>query len=85
MPALQLAFRLTFRAPVIEQLAADFDGKATVAKLDVEEEPNLASQFGIRAIPSILFFKNGKIMDQVVGAAPKDTLASKLEALLPAA
>ncbi len=72
-------------APVIEQLAADFDGEATVAKLDVEAEPTLASQFGIRAIPSILFFKNGKIVDQVVGAAPKDTLASKLGALLPAA
>ncbi len=72
-------------APVIEQLATDFDGKVTVAKLDVDEEPRLASHFGIRAIPSILFFKNGKIVHQVVGAAPKGTLASKLEALLPAA
>ena len=72
-------------APVIEQLAADFDGKATVAKLNVDDEPSLASQFGIRSIPSILFFKNGKIVHQVVGAVPKDTLASKLEALLPAA
>ncbi len=72
-------------APVIEQLAADFEGKATVAKLNVDDEPRLASQFGIRSIPSILFFQDGKIVHQVVGAAPKDTLASKLEGLLPAA
>ncbi len=72
-------------APVIEQLAADFDGKATVAKLNVDDEPRLASQFGIRSIPSILFFQDGKIVHQVVGAVPKGTLASKLESLLPAA
>ena len=72
-------------APVIEQLAADFEGKATVAKLNVDEEPRLASQFGIRSIPSILFFQDGKIVHQVVGAVLKDTLATKLEALLPAA
>ena len=71
-------------APAIEQLAVDFDGKATVAKLIVDDEPSLASQFGIRSIPSIFFFQDGKIVHQMVGAVPKATLASKLESLVPA-
>lgn len=67
-------------APLIEELAAEYAGKAKVAKLDVEESPNVAAQLNIQSIPTILFFKNGKAVDQVVGAVPKKVLAGKLDA-----
>lgn len=72
-------------APAIDQLAAAFGGLATVAKLDVDAEPGLASSLGIRAVPSILVFKDGMIVERVVGAVSRDTLASRLEALIRAA
>ncbi len=68
-------------APAVEELARDFLGKAKVVKVNVDEEPNLASQYGIRSIPTLLFFQGGKVVDQLVGAAPKDTLAAKLTSL----
>ena len=72
-------------APMIEELAADFEGKAVVGKVNVDEQPSLATQFGIRSIPTLLIFEDGKVVDRVIGAVPKGGLASKLNALLPAA
>ena len=68
-------------APTIEELAADFEGRAKVAKLDVDHNPQVAQNFGIRSIPSLLFFKNGEVVDQLMGVVPKKVLAEKLEAL----
>jgi len=69
-------------APVIEELAADFEGKATIAKVNTDEQQELAVKFGIRSIPSILFFKDGEVVDQMVGAASKEAFAEKINALL---
>ncbi len=69
-------------APVVEELAEDYDGRATIAKVNTDEEQELAVKYGIRSIPAILFFKNGQVVDQMVGAASKDAFASKLNALL---
>ena len=69
-------------APVIEELAADFEGKATIAKVNTDEQQDLAVKFGIRSIPSILFFKDGEVVDQMVGAASKDAFAEKINSLL---
>ena len=68
-------------APTIEELAADYDGKAKIGKLDVDNNPQVAMQFGIRSIPTLLFFKDGKVVDQAVGVMPKRALADKLDAL----
>ena len=72
-------------APAIEQLAADFDGKAKVVKVNVDEQPNLAQQYGVRSIPTLLFFNDGKVAEQMVGAAPKEALADKLNNLITVA
>ena len=69
-------------APVIEELAEEYDGKATIAKVNTDEEQDLAIKFGIRSIPSILFFKDGQVVDQMVGAASKQAFAEKIDALL---
>jgi thioredoxin 1 len=69
-------------APVVEELAEDFEGKATIAKVNTDEEQEIAVKFGIRSIPTILFFKNGEVVDQMIGAASKDAFADKLNALL---
>jgi len=69
-------------APVVEELAEDFEGKATIAKVNTDEEQDIAVKYGIRSIPSILFFKNGEVVDQMVGAASKDAFADKINALL---
>lgn len=68
--------------PVIEELASDFDGKAKICKVNTDEEQDLAVQFGIRSIPSLLFFKDGKLVDQMIGAQSKQAVADKLNALL---
>ena len=68
--------------PVISQLAEEYDGKIVVGKCDVEENEELAQEFGIRNIPTILFFKGGQIVGKVVGAQPKAKLQEKFEALL---
>ncbi len=68
-------------APTIEELAAEFDGRAKVAKLDVDNNPGVASTFNIRSIPSLLFFKDGQPVDQMIGVVPKRVLADKLDAL----
>ena len=68
--------------PVISELAAQYDGKITVGKCDVEENEELAVEFGIRNIPTILFFKGGEVVDKVVGAVSKAKLDEKFKALL---
>ena len=66
--------------PVVEELAADYDGKAVIGKVNVDENPNVSAKFGIRSIPTLLVFKNGEIVDKQVGAVPKGVLSQKLEA-----
>ncbi len=66
-------------APVVDQLAQEYDGKAKVLKLDVDSNQKTAMRFNIRSIPQILFFKNGKVVDTVVGAVPKSMLEAKFK------
>lgn len=69
-------------APIVEELAKDYEGKAVIGKLDVDNNPNVSAQFGIRNIPTLLVFKNGEIVDKQVGAVPKSVLAAKIDAQL---
>ncbi|WP_372774899.1 thioredoxin [Mangrovibacterium sp.] len=69
-------------APVVEELSHDYEGKLLVTKVDVDSNPNVAMKFGIRNIPTILFIKNGEVVDKHVGAAPKSSLAAKVDAVL---
>jgi thioredoxin 1 len=69
-------------APLVKEIAVEFDGRAKVTKMDVDSNPEIPSKYGIRNIPTILFFKNGQIVDKQVGAVPKNVLVSKLEAIL---
>ncbi|HYH79013.1 MAG TPA: thioredoxin [Longimicrobium sp.] len=66
-------------APIVEQIAEQYQGQVTVGKLDVDANQRTASQFNVRSIPTILFFKEGKLVDQVVGAVPRAALESKLK------
>lgn len=66
-------------APVLDQLARDYDGKLRVAKLDVDANQRVAARFNIRSIPAVLFFKDGKHVDTVIGAQPKPVLESKIQ------
>src|SRR5690348_1655455 len=66
--------------PVVEELAKDYDGKAVVAKLNVDENPQVTARYGVRSIPTLLVFKGGQIVDKQVGAVPKSVLAQKLAA-----
>ena len=68
--------------PVVEELAKEYDGKAVIGKLDVDNNPKVATEFGIMSIPALLFFKDGKVVDKQVGAVPKHILANKLNAQL---
>ncbi len=68
--------------PVVKELAADYDGKAVIAKVNVDENPSTSAEFGIRSIPTLLIFKNGEIVDKQIGAVPKAVLAGKLDAQL---
>ena len=69
-------------APVVEELSHDYAGKLIVAKVDVDSNPGIASKYGIRNIPTLLFIRGGEVVDKHVGAAPKTTLAAKVDALL---
>lgn len=69
-------------APIVEELAKEYDGKITVGKCDVEEADDIAAEFGIRNIPTILFFKGGQVVDKTVGALSKAKLEEKFQALL---
>ena len=65
-------------APILDQLAVELQGKMKIVKVNVDESPDLAGKFDIMSIPSLLIFKNGKPVDQIVGAMPKDRLLAKL-------
>lgn len=69
-------------APIVAQLAEEYDGKVVVGKCDVEESDDIAAEFGIRNIPTILFIKNGEVVDKFVGATTKAKLQEKIESLL---
>ncbi len=68
--------------PIVEEVGVDYEGKAVVTKVDVDSNPGITAKYGIRNIPTILFFKNGEVADKQVGAVPKSTIVSKLDALL---
>jgi thioredoxin 1 len=70
-------------APVVDEIAQQYIGRLKVVKLNTDENPNTASQYGIRSIPTLMIFKGGQRVDMVVGAVPKTTLASTLEKYLP--
>ena len=69
-------------APVIEELAVAYEGRVKVGKLDTEASPKIAERYGIRSIPTLLFFKDGEVVDQAIGALPKSVLVEKLDQLL---
>ena len=69
-------------APFVEELAAEYDGKAKVGKLDVDNNQESAIKYGVRSIPTVLIFKDGKVLDTIIGAVPKVQLKQKLEAAL---
>ncbi|HEX8361322.1 MAG TPA: thioredoxin [Longimicrobium sp.] len=66
-------------APIVEKLAEDYAGQVTVGKLDVDNNQRSAAQFNVRSIPTILFFKDGKVVDQVIGAVPRPALEAKIK------
>ncbi len=68
-------------APVLDELARDSGGSVGLAKVNVDESPGLAARYGVRSIPTILFVRGGKVVDQVIGAVPKAQLKKKLDAL----
>ncbi len=68
--------------PIIEELATAYEGKALVGKLDVDENPEVCEKYGIRNIPTVLFFKNGELADKIIGAAPKASFTEKIDGLL---
>ena len=69
-------------APIVDEIATEFEGKIKVFKLNTDENPNVASQYGIRSIPTLMIFKGGKKVDTVVGAVPKTTLSSTISKYL---
>ncbi len=69
-------------SPIVEELSKEYENKALVAKVDVDNANEIAMKYGIRNIPTILFIKNGEVVDKLVGAAQKSALAAKIDALL---
>ena len=69
-------------APSVHDLAMEYDGQLQVGKLDVDSNPNIAMQYGIRSIPALIFFKGGQPVDQIVGAVPKGVLKKKIDSVL---
>ena len=68
--------------PIVDEIHNDYDGKAIVGKVNVDENPGISTKYGIRNIPTVLYFKGGEVVDRQVGAAPKAAYTSKLEAQL---
>ena len=69
-------------SPIIDELAIEYEGKVTIGKMDVDNNNDVVAQFGIRNIPTVLFFKDGKLVDKQVGAAQKSAFVAKIDALL---
>ncbi|EAH9148798.1 thioredoxin, partial [Campylobacter upsaliensis] len=69
-------------SPVIDELASDFEGKAKICKVNTDEQGDLAAEYGVRSIPTLIFFKNGEVAGQLVGAQSKQTIADKINSLL---
>lgn len=69
-------------SPIIEELSSEYEGKIVIGKMDVDTNVETPSKYGIRSIPTLLFFKNGEVVDRLVGAQKKDILVAKLESLL---
>jgi thioredoxin 1 len=69
-------------APIVEEMSKEYEGKAVIGKVDVDSNPGVATKYGIRNIPTVLFVKGGEIVDKQVGAAPKQAFTAKLDALL---
>ena len=69
-------------APIVQELSSEYEGRAKVGKLDVDAAQKTAAEFGIRSIPTLLIFKEGKVSDQIIGAVPKGQITEKLEAAL---
>ena len=69
-------------APIVEEMAAEYDGKAIIGKVDVDSNPNIAMKYGIRNIPTVLFVKGGQVVDKQVGAVPKQVIVGKLQSHL---
>ena len=69
-------------APAVHDLAMEYDGRLNVAKVDVDNNPNIAMKYGIRSIPALIFFRDGQPVDQVVGAVPKGALKRKIDSVL---
>lgn len=69
-------------SPIIDELAAEYEGKVVIGKCDVDENGDVSADFGIRSIPTVLFFKGGQLVDKQVGSAPKPTYVAKIETLL---
>jgi thioredoxin 1 len=69
-------------APLLEEVAKEYSGKAIIAKVDTDQNPQWAGKYGVRGIPTLLFIKDGQVMDQQVGAVPKQVITGKLDALL---
>ncbi|MFC3867906.1 thioredoxin [Helicobacter equorum] len=69
-------------APVVEKLAEAFDGKAAICKVNTDEESNLAAKFGIRSIPTLIFMKDGNVVDTIIGAVSESVVTEKLNSLL---
>lgn len=68
--------------PIVEEIADDYDGKAKVGKVNTEDNAKITGEYGIISIPTLIFFKDGKPVDQIIGAVPKDAITKKLDALL---
>ena len=71
-------------APIIDELAKDYAGKILCCKVNTDDSPNIATQYGIRSIPTVLFFKNGERKESVIGAVPKSTLTATIEKYIDA-
>jgi thioredoxin 1 len=68
--------------PIVKEMATEYDGKAVIGKVNVDENPDISARFGIRNIPTIIFLKGGEMVDKSVGAVPKNVLTDKIDALI---
>lgn len=69
-------------APAIEEISAEMEGRAKVVKVDVDQSSSIAVKYGVKSVPTLMFFKNGEVVDQVLGAVPKDFIEKKMNSIL---